>query len=778
MRNPWLDCARIPPGPAGALAVLHLTEPRPEALAALDDRAWREALKFCYRSRLILPLRAVARDRVPDWVREQTDRDARQNIERLTRLRELYRGIQERFHGLEYLALKGLAQCPLFGAEPEERVQYDIDLYLPQHHIQAAWRILLDWGYEPQEGVEKLPTDHLPALIRKTGWEFRGDFFDPEIPYALELHFQFWNAAQERLPAPGVDEFWTRRTVRHIAGLELPVLAPVDALGYASLHALRHLLLGSLGASHVHEIARFLQLRATDEAFWAEWQDLHSPELRRLEAIAFRLAREWFGCPAAAVADEAEPWFREFAFSPVTQQFHANKDELWLHLSLLQSRVDMLLVARRRLFPLLLPAPIGGVHVPPDRMTWRKRIALRVKWLRYSAGRLRHHAVALPRVLISGARWWLGRQFWWFLAAAVLFNLALFVFVLLYNLRLLEFGYTEGFLGTIAGAATAGTLAGTLPAALVVRRIGLRATLIGCCAALAVLIPLRSLVTARVPLVALAVLWGLVFAAWAVLIAPAIAAAVDEKRRATAFSVFFAAMFALGIGGNWIGGRLPGWLHGKEPALLFSACIMVAAIWPAWRVKVAAATPDETKVYPRSPWLMRYLGAFAVWNLATASFNPFANVYFKRLQFGDAQIGSVFAAAQSVQVAAVLMAPMVFRRFGLVTGIVSMMAATAVGLGGLAQRPPGVRAAVAFAAYMSFQWMSEPGLNTLLMNHVAERERGGAAALNHFVAFCAQAAMAFAAGALLDRFGYGPVLTGAAVLAGAAAVLFKMLIRS
>ena len=47
--------------------------------------------------------------------------------------------------------------------------------------------------------MEDFPTDHLPALIRKTGWEWRGDFFDPEIPTAIELHHRFWNSQFARL---------------------------------------------------------------------------------------------------------------------------------------------------------------------------------------------------------------------------------------------------------------------------------------------------------------------------------------------------------------------------------------------------------------------------------------------------------------------------------------------------------------------------------------------------------------------------------------------------
>jgi hypothetical protein len=71
--------------------------------------------------------------------------------------------------------------------------------------------------------------------------------------------------------------------------------------------------------------------------------------------------------------------------------------------------------------------------------------------------------------------------------------------------------------------------------------------------------------------------------------------------------------------------------------------------------------------------------------------------------------------------------------------------------------------------------MSEPGLNSLLMNHVEERERSGASAVTFLVAFGAQALAAFAAGKLLVRFDYGPVVAGAAVLAGIAALMFGKL---
>jgi MFS family permease len=308
-----------------------------------------------------------------------------------------------------------------------------------------------------------------------------------------------------------------------------------------------------------------------------------------------------------------------------------------------------------------------------------------------------------------------------------------------------------------------------------VRRFGSRNSLVGMIGAASVLSALRALVTARVALATLSFINGLNFAVWAVLMAPTIAGAVEEKRRPTAFSLFFATMFSLGVVGGWAGGKLPQVLHGKQPALLVASGLVALAILPALRMHPSAAPVEGTRIYPRGPFLLRFLAPFALWHLATGSFNPFFNAYFARLRYPVEKIGLIFSGSQMVQVVTVLLAPVILRRAGLVGGIVWMMAATACGLGGLAAQP-GAAAMLAYMAYMGFQWMSEPGLNTLLMNHVDERERGGASALSFLVAFSAQAVAAWGAGLLLARFGYGTVLAGAAGLALAAAGLFQLLL--
>jgi len=67
--------------------------------------------------------------------------------------------------------------------------------------MEAA-RAVAKLGFVPLENMDRFPTDHLPAMIRKTGWEWGGDYYDPAMPLAVEIHFRFWNESLERLAVP------------------------------------------------------------------------------------------------------------------------------------------------------------------------------------------------------------------------------------------------------------------------------------------------------------------------------------------------------------------------------------------------------------------------------------------------------------------------------------------------------------------------------------------------------------------------------------------------
>jgi predicted MFS family arabinose efflux permease len=262
---------------------------------------------------------------------------------------------------------------------------------------------------------------------------------------------------------------------------------------------------------------------------------------------------------------------------------------------------------------------------------------------------------------------------------------------------------------------------------------------------------------------------------YVVSLAPAIARLTSDKARATGFSVSTSSSIALGIFGNWLGGHLPGWLGGKRPAMLAGCALVALALWPSARLRIGPAPAEGTKLYPRNRFVVRFLIVWAIWNLATGSFNPFFTTFFARLHTPVERIGLIMSGSQLAQVVALMLAPLVLRKMGLVSGTAAMMMATALALGGLAAGPAGWVAAAVFMTFTSCQWMSDPGVNTLLMDRVREQERTGASALTMLVAFAAQLVASLAGGAAIARFGYSAMLACAAGLAAVAALAFRAL---
>ena len=795
----WEHNRRLPRGVAAALAALRFSAPAPELLRRLSDAEWKTTLAFADASGLTLPLGSAGRSSLPAWVRERLDRDLANNIERTGRLRAALVEIVEQFNaqGIEHLLIKGFSQESEYAANPYLRVAYDIDLFTQLAFLEPAREILRSLGYEAIKGAERFPVDHIPPMIRKTGWQWHGDYFDPAIPPCVDLHFRFWDPATEGFPAPGIEDFWARR-VRQDG---LPVLARADRLGYAALHLLRHLFRGNPRPYHVYEIGYFLETQSENDSFWRSWRETHPAPLRCLEAIAFRLAAAWFGCRLSPVVEEeidqledgVSLWFERYAAAPVESQFHPNKHEMWLHFALLASSRDRARIFVRRMLPVRLPVTADNVYVPEDQLTWRMRVRGALNYCGYLAGRSWHHIRAVPPVIVHGLIWksntWrLEAPFWRFLASSTLLNLGTFQFFLLYNLYLLDLGYRENVLGLIAGAFTAGSLAGVLPAAALAHRYGLKRTLLACVGGTALVCALRAAASGEPALLAAAFAGGLLFAVWAVAVSPVVAAVTTESARPTAFSITFGSGVGIGVVAGLIGGRLPGWMTrsglAASPAqskqLVFfaaSACV-VLALWPLVRLGIQSPPPRETRQYPRGAFIHSFLLAMAAWSFATGLLNPLFNAYFaRRFQMPVDRIGIVFSVAQVAQAVAIFAAPLVLRRLGLTRGVAAMQLATALALALLAPAHVALFAAGLYSAYMSFQYMSEPGIYASLMNRVLPGQRSGASALNFLVLFGCQALAASVAGAVVTRYGYSPMLAGAAVLAVAAAWLFWRLPR-
>jgi hypothetical protein len=392
----------------GLMAVIHALRFRradPGPLRAIPGNAWRALLDRTDRARLTLPLGVRCRESLPEFVRARIDRDLANNAVRHERLRSTLREIMAALDacGVEYAVLKGATHWPYFCEAPHHRPQYDLDVFCPPEALDAARQAIERTGFACLPGRNDGPVDHLPAMVRPTAWRWRGDYYDPELPPSVELHFRFWTPETEGFDIEGPERFWMRRAARNCGELTVPALSLPDTVSYAGLHLLRHLLRGDLCLYHVYELAHLLEHSTGNRQFWEDWAAATPRAFRGLQGIGFRLASRWFGCrlhPFAREAAEAVPrgvsaWCDRFAFSPVTALDRPNKDELLLHFCLVRNAAARRRILARRLFP---APPLAALTARAPSGKWR-----------FVAARAGHHALALTSLIGSLVRWWSAR---------------------------------------------------------------------------------------------------------------------------------------------------------------------------------------------------------------------------------------------------------------------------------------------------------------------------------------------------------------------------------
>jgi predicted MFS family arabinose efflux permease len=798
---------QVPREVAALLAALQFKDANVSGLQNLSDAEWRSLLRFSELAHLTLPLAQLQFEGKPAWVEERLQSNLADNALRFVRVKATYREAACALYraGVDHVVIKGFTQAPDYVSNPRLRMQSDIDLFCPPDHIPRAQAALEALGYQPDLRQDYRRADHTPTMSRPQGWTWRGNAFDPDMPLSIELHFCLWNESTALFPVPETAEFWERRIVRSIDDVEFLSLHPVDHLGHLCLHILRNILARDTIVHHIYELATFLHAHAHDDAFWQSWTTLHSSSLRAKEAVALHHAHLWFRCdlhPAVQQQFEALPpqqasWLQRFGASACEAMFRENKDSLWLHLSLINHPGKKLLLLRRAFLPNSIPEP------GTPAVTLAARAADTQD--KPNPGHTRHlvqRTITYTRTTLStlsrGLHWRLQQhqlapRFWIFLAASFFFDLGLSIYFFLFNLFLIGHGYNEKSLGLLASAMAAGGFTGALPAGRLARRFGLRTALLTAFLLAIAIFATRALLLALPAQLVLAFLAGITLSIWAVCISPAVAQMTTERQRPFAFSLVFSLGIGVGALGGLFGGRLPGWLAHHTPftadplrlVLLLSCALVALGLWPVSRLRFdrpdlhTQALPTRARPALLSPFLLRFLPAIALWSLVTGSFSPFANVYFAHhMQMSLPQIGNAFSLSQIAQVAAVLLAPLLFRRFGLVTGIVFTQLSAATLLCILASIHSPLAATIGYMAFTAFQWMNEPGLFSLLMDRVPPDQREGAAASNSLVTSASQALAAMLAGAAFARFGYPAPMISIAVIATLAAALFWYLVGS
>ena len=803
----------MPKIPPFLSAAVRFENPDLRELRTVSPAEWKRVLSNWHAVRMLLLADHNRFDEFPDWVRARLDSYLRDSLERFERIRSAYARMASLFDqaGADHVLIKGISLFPGYAEHPRVRPQGDIDLYCPPESLARAREVLLSKGFRQKREHELVIADHLCTFVPPTDWKPSERLCDPDMPICYEIHFCWWNEKSTQLAAPGAGDFWARRTTRTLDGFSFPGLHPVDNLGYTALNIVRDLLLSQAGADQVYGLARFLHMQSGNQEFWRSWYDLHHHSLRQLQAISLRMARDSFHCKLPEEVHEevnrlpqkVQDWFDVLAKSGLNLDFAHTKDGVWLHLALvsgLRQKSHLLAyswLSRPRGFSSFSPETHGqpAAELASRQSLAPRALALAQQTLQFTGWFVSRAALRLSRLpsfLYSGARYQLSstglsRPFWTFFAASFFFDLGLFIFFFLYNLFLFDRGFDEKFLGAMASAMSIGSIACTLPAGLLIDRLGLRKSLMVCFTAVPLVAAARAFFLSQSVLLALAFLGGFVTTLWAVMLSPAVTQLTTERNRSLAFSIDCAAGIGIGIGANLIASRIPGWLvhlhvasnltDAKQYALLLGCAIVVLGIVPVSRLRFPPVRETTRRLYPRNRFLLRFLPAVAIWSLITGSLSPLANVYFAHyLRMPLEEIGAVLSISSLCQVLGVLAAPLLFRRFGLVPAMAGAQVLIAVLLAGLAGTSAAVPASILYVAYTGLLWMSEPGLFTLLMSRVSPAEQAGASALNFLVISLGQAGAVAAAGASFVRFGYPRALLAMACIALGSSFLFHRLL--
>ena len=381
-----------------------------------------------------------------------------------------------------------------------------------------------------------------------------------------------------------------------------------------------------------------------------------------------------------------------------------------------------------------------------------------------------------------------GRNFWVFFTAAFLFDFGFALYFFLFNLFLANLHYKENILGLVTGALTMGNVAGSIPVSMLSRRFGLQRVLLLGFIASPIICVLRTFILWMPAQIGLAFLSGAALSTWTVCFSPTVARLTTEENRVSAFSIVFATGIGSGTLAGLVGGYLPVLLKARVEAsqlvdnmrlvLLLACGIVMLAIVPVLKLRLGPAEGTKKRQFQLlHPFLLRFLPPFALWSIVTGSFPPFAAVYLQqRLRIPLTNVGIIFSAAQLAQFGAVLLAPFLFRRFGTIIGIMCTQVATGVAVFALGRTQNISLAILFYLGFASLQFMSGPGIYSLLMNQIPDEQRSAASAVQNMVGALSHSGVAVLSGFMLVKYGYPKVLAGNAVIAVAAALLlFSML---
>ncbi|MFE8702313.1 MFS transporter [Cytobacillus sp. FJAT-54145] len=357
--------------------------------------------------------------------------------------------------------------------------------------------------------------------------------------------------------------------------------------------------------------------------------------------------------------------------------------------------------------------------------------------------------------------------------ATVLAQIGLGIFMVIYNFYIRELGYSEQVNGQIISMTALATAIILIPAGLLSDRIGRKnAMLFGGLVAGFILL-FRSVVEVQGLLVTFAFATGLATAFLQVSKIPWLAENSKPEQRVHLFSIHFAIMTGANVIGSLSGGFMTDFfsiffseLVSIRLTLMIGSIIFLAGIFPILRFdekkaikksEKALKVPFRTKVNTHRDSL-KIIAFFAIAQLiigfGAGLVIPYLNLYFAdRFAASNSLIGFIISLGQAATAFAMIIGPMMVRRFGEVKAVVILQLLSLPFLLLTAYTESIWLAAIGFLFRQALMNAGNPIQMSLMMSKVGDSMKGLANSVNQMVFNLGWALM-------------GPVSTGIVLMYG------------
>jgi MFS family permease len=360
-----------------------------------------------------------------------------------------------------------------------------------------------------------------------------------------------------------------------------------------------------------------------------------------------------------------------------------------------------------------------------------------------------------------------------FLLASALIDVGVFgIMDVLLNFFYRTLGFDLAAISVLQGSQRIGGLLFSLPAGLLIARIGARRTLMIAAGMIALALVGMTLASDFAWQYGVRALLGAGYSAVFIAMIPLVATLVGREQYTTVFSYqFIAVALAVAIT-NSIGGSLPGALAslfptigGAESTGAYAGSLWVAAAFPLLCLIPLALLPDAappaltpaTTTRSGAPWgniLLISLPMF-IFGLGAGMSLPYYNLFFRdTFALSDAVIGNIFTLGAVAMLTITLIVPYTARRVGQVGALALALFATSAAFL-LLSLTPGIELTVVFYMLaLGLRNTMTPLYSPLLLDRVDERHHGLISSVSTGAWSLGFLVVTFFSGGWVEQFGY------------------------